>query len=218
MNAVRAEAERDQVESAFTPVLRRLRDHVPALLSAAFVDVEGECIDYVSALPPFDAKVHAAHMHMLFGTLRASGDVLPVGEHFAIEIYAAEREAWVQRVAGDYLLVVLLEPESDRDALREAIRLASEEFRTEVGLERPAWENLARPLSVRVRAAVGWKYAPESYSEGETRVAISDVLGRWTERDSQRDEELVCFRVRTTEGRELTLVHDPDEDGWVVRD
>jgi hypothetical protein len=28
----------------------------------------------------------------------------------------------------------------------------------------------------------------------------------------------VCFRVRTEEGRELTLVHDPDGDGWVARD
>jgi predicted regulator of Ras-like GTPase activity (Roadblock/LC7/MglB family) len=218
MKTARAETERDQVESAFTPVLRRLRDHVPALLTAAFVDVEGECIDYVSVLPPYDAKVHAAHMHHLFNVLCTSSERLSVGEHFAFEICAGERETWVQRVAGDYLLVVLLEPEFDRDVLRDAISLASAEFRIEVGLDRPAWEGAGRRLSVRVRAAVGWTYAPQEYSEGDARVTITDVLGRWTERDSQRGEELVCFRVRTADGQELTLVHDPDENGWIVRD
>src|SRR4051812_38568136 len=75
MDAPRAEAARDQGESAFTPILRRCFQDVPRLLAAVFVDAEGECIDYVSAIDPFEAKVAAAHMHnamSLFRWARAS--------------------------------------------------------------------------------------------------------------------------------------------------
>jgi predicted regulator of Ras-like GTPase activity (Roadblock/LC7/MglB family) len=212
------EAPRDQADSAFTAILRRLWEQLPSLQAAAFVDVEGECIDYISRIDPYEAKVSAAHMHMLLGEVAQSFEKLDAGRTFSIEIDAADREIWVQRVGDDYVLVVAFATGSERAQREAAIVLACAEFRAEVGLQPPPWETARQRLSVRVRPATGWTYAPETYSDGGVRIAITDVIGRWTEAGGVLGDELVCFRVRTAEGRELTLVHDPDGDGWVARE
>jgi predicted regulator of Ras-like GTPase activity (Roadblock/LC7/MglB family) len=220
MTDPRKEAPRDQVESAFTGVLRRLRDSAPSVLSAAFVDTEGECIDYASALDPYEAKVNAAHMLMLMHALRATREKVRAGEPIVLEIAAETRDAWVQTVGDDYVLVLLLEPGFDRVELKQAVAMACNEFRTEVGIAAPPWESVGQHLSVRVRpSTAAWEYAPAGFTSGERkRVVISDVLGRWTEPREDGNDELVCFRVRTADGRELTLVHDPDVDGWLERE
>lgn len=212
------EAARDQVESVFTTMLRGLWDAVPSLLAAVLVDTEGECIDYVSALPPYDAKVVGAHMLMMMDMLQNSREKVALGEPMVLEISASGRELWVQRIGGEYVLVVVLTPGADRAQLRTAVSSVANEFRAEVGIEPPAWEGSGKRLSVRVRPSPGWKYAPQGFSDGSVRVLISDVLGRWTESAGVGGDEVVCFRVRTAEGQELTLVHDPDIDGWMVRD
>lgn len=218
MEARRQEAPRDQAESAFTAILRRLWDQLPSVLAGAFVDVEGECIDYISRIDPFEAKVSAAQMHMLLGDVAASFAKIGAGRTLSIEIEASRREIWTQRVGEDYLLVAVFAAGSERAQRETAIALACAEFRHEVGLETPSWEKSRQRLSVRVRPAKGWRYAPETYSDGDVRVTITDVIGRWTEAGGVMGDELVCFRVRTEEGRELTLVHDPDGDGWIARD
>jgi predicted regulator of Ras-like GTPase activity (Roadblock/LC7/MglB family) len=218
MDARRQEAPRDQAESAFTAILRRLWDQLPQLLAAAFVDLEGECIDYISRIDPYEAKVSAAHAHMLLGEVAGSFAKIDAGRTFSLEIEASERELYAQRVGDEYLLVVVFAAGSERAQREGAIALACAEFRHEVGLQAPSWETSRQRLSVRVRPATGWTYAPAAYSDGAIRVTITDVIGRWTEPGGIRGDELVCFRVRTDEGRELTLVHDPDGDGWVARD
>jgi hypothetical protein len=214
----RHEAPRDQAESAFTPILRRLWEQLPALLAAAFVDVEGECIDYVSRVEPYEAKVSAAHLHMLVEALAPSWGRLGNGAAIGLEIECSAREACVRRVTDDYMLVVVLTTGTEPVRREGAIAVACAEFRKEVGLAPPAWEAANRRLSVRVRPATGWNYAPQVFSDGEVRVTITDVIGRWTEPGGSHGEELVCFRVRTAEGQELTLVHDPDGAGWVARE
>jgi hypothetical protein len=86
-----------------------------------------------------------------------------------------------------------------------------------VGLPAPEWEPQRGSLEVMVRSAVGWPYAPSAFNEGGITVGIADVMGRWTEPGGVGGDELICFRVRTEEGQELTLVHDPDGEGWQVR-
>jgi len=217
MLAPRTEATRDQAENAFTEILRRMFHSVPALLSAVFVDVEGECIDYVAAIDPYEAKVCAAHMHMLLEVLRRARLMPPsAGDTYALELVTTEREVWVRRVGEDYVLVVLLAHGFDRSELRDAIALASREFRTEVGIATPSWEGRER-LSVRLRTSPGWSYAPEGFSLDGERHTISAVLGRWTEQPQHEAQPLVCFRVRTQEGQELTLAHDELMEAWRVR-
>jgi hypothetical protein len=208
----RSEAPRDQAESSFTPVLRRLFHTNSALLAVVFIDMDGESIDYVSGLDPFEAKVAAAHMHTLLNQVRAARGTASLGQTLALEVVASQREAWIWRVGEEYGLVAVLDTGFDRTQLRDVLTLASEEFRREVGLLAPVWEAFHERLSVRVRASPGWQYAPEGFSVGGSRIAISDVLGRWTE------QPLVCFRVRTLDGRELTLVHDEGSEHWTVRE
>jgi predicted regulator of Ras-like GTPase activity (Roadblock/LC7/MglB family) len=218
MDVTRQEAPRDLAESAFTPILRRLWDQLPSLLAAAFADVEGECIDYISRIDPFEAKVSAAHLHMLLGSIGASFVKLGAGETLGFEIEASRRTSYVRRVGGEYLLVVVVEAGQAAIEPEDAIAMACAEFRHEVGLGPLPWDSVQRRLSVRVRPATGWTYAPQGYSDGGVRVTITDVIGRWTEQGGVRGDELVCFRVRIEDGREVTLVHDPDGNGWVVRD
>lgn len=211
MQPARAESIRDQDENAFTAILRRLFQAVPALTAAVFVDMEGECIDYVTCDDPFEAKVTGAHMHMLLGMLPGA---------FALELVASRREVWVRRVSDEYVLVVTLARGFDRGELRDAIALAGRAFRAEVGIDAPHWEKDAR-LSVRVRTSPGWTYAPEGFSVGGERVAIAAVLGRWTEPPPDPHagaQMLVCFRVRTTDGQELTLAHDETAEAWLMRE
>lgn len=211
------ESTRDQGESVFTPILRAVRAAVPSVLAAAFVDVEGECIDYVSSLDPYDAKVSAAHLLVLMDRLRVARARLGLSEAVAIEIAGAERELWGRRVSDEHVLAAVLAPGFDRVQLRAALARAASEFREEVAIDAPAWEPSADPLDVRVRASPNWSYAPDSFRQDGNRIAIADVLGRWTEMAPGRAEGLVCFRVRTEDGQEVTLVHDPDVEDWRVR-
>jgi hypothetical protein len=217
MSGPRAEAPRDQVENVFTWILRRVYEAVPAVLAAVLVDAEGECIDFVSAIDPFDAKVSAAHMHMLLQHLCATRLRPSSGQTHSLEIVTSEREVWVRRLGGEYVLIALLRHGFDRDELRDAMACAGREFRAEIGLEAPGWEGRER-LSVRLRTALGWQYAPEGFSLGGERVTITDVIGRWIERPSHGGAALVCFRVRTQRGQEVTLSHDEHTEVWQLRD
>lgn len=211
------EAQRDQLESAFTPLLRKLWNATPSMLAAAFVDLEGECIDYVSSIDPFEAKVAAAHALVLMQGLRRSRQKLGLAEPVWLAITGAARELWARRMSDDYLLVALLIPGAGPDEIRGVLAATGREFRNEVGVATPAWEPTGGPIEVTVRSAVGWPYAPLAFSQEGERVAISDVLGRWVETGAARDDEIVCFRVRTEAGQELTLVHEPSGDSWRVR-
>lgn len=210
------EAKRDQLESAFTPILRKAWTAASSLLAIAFVDPEGECIDYVSSLDPFEAKVCAAHALVLVDGLRAARAKLGLEDPALLSIAGSRRELWAWRVSPEYLLVAVLVPGADHGEIRAVLAAAGREFREEVGVGAPAWEPTGGTLEVVVRPAVGWPYAPLSFRQEGVRIAVADVLGRWTEESSGGDE-LVCFRVRTEEGQELTLVHDASGDGWLVR-
>ena len=216
----RIEAARDQVESEFTAILRRVYEAVPAVIAAVFVDTEGECIDYVAAIEPYEAKVAAAHMHVLLKSMSLPRSSEATGETFAFELVSAEREVWVRRFCDEYVLVVLLQRGFDTSELRDALATAGREFRKEAGLAAPAWEQHER-LSVRLRTSAGWSYAPVGFSLAGERFAIAAVLGRWTEpaRSGEPGEpSWVCFRVRTHNGEELTLAHDEHTESWSVRD
>ena len=212
----RTEAERDQSESAFTAILRRVFEAVPAVIAAVFVDLEGECIDYVAAIAPYDAKVSAAHMHLLLKRMR-EGLSPGRGETFGFQLVSSEREVWVRQFCEEYALVVLLGRGFDTSELRDAMAFAGREFREEVGLVAPPWEAQER-LSVRVRASAGWSYAPVGFSVGGARYRIAAVLGRWTEHARPGEAPRVCFRIRTQHGEELTLAHDEHTEAWSVRD
>jgi hypothetical protein len=211
------EGPRDELETAFTPILRRVWTEVSTVLSVAFVDHEGECIDYVSSLDAFEAKVSAAHATMLIEQLRSRQQKLGLSVPVMLMIGATRRELWARRVTEEHLLVAISAHGAEAAGIAPVLERAAAEFRREVAAALPPWE-ASPPLEVVLRAAVGWPYAPAAFTEEGVRVVVTDVLGRWTEHpDEPGIEERTCFRVRTDDGRELTLVHDPARPGWLVR-
>ena len=211
---------RDQNESAFTGILRRLWHSVPNLLSAAFVDLEGECIDYVSSVDPFEAKVAGAHVQVMLNALRDTRTAVNSGEPYALEITTDTHELWGRRVTDEHVLVVLLLPGCDRAQLRLVMREVSAAFRVEAGFDSPAWDAQAQRLRVRVRPTDIWPYAPDAFWQSEERMDVSDVLGRWHEPRAGvvgPHGSRICFRVRTVSGQELTLVHHVLNDLWSLR-
>jgi len=215
----RTETTRDQAESEFTGILRRLWGWDRSVLAVAFVDQEGECVDYCASIDPFDAKIAGAHMLVVLSDVADRLRDLGMGEAQRLVVVGDEREIIVRRVDADYALIVLAQPELDpRRALQEGIEEAVSALRQEAKLERPAWDLATHALHVQLRAAVGWPYAPLSYVDRGRRIRVTEVLGRWLERGEGADGgEVECFRVRTSRGEELTLAYDPDQDAWIRR-
>lgn len=207
------ESARDQDESAFTPILRRLLYRTTGVLAVGFVDRDGETIDYCSALPPFDAKVTGAHMLIIFSDLAERMRTLDAGESWLLHVQGDDRELVARRVHEEYLLVVVLKPRAMTRRMLGGIEQTITELRREAGISTPEWEPVHDSVRVEVREAVGWPYAPAAFvAEAGERVEIDDVLGRWIDGTGRYGR--VCFRVRTVAGQELTLVHDRALDRW----
>lgn len=207
------EYARDQAESGFTDILRRLLYRATGLLAVAFVDGEGECVDYCSALDPHEAKVAGAQLLVTMTELGARMGKLDAGEAFMLTMHGSKRDIVVRRVSSDYLLVVVTRPRALTRRLTGGIEHAVIELRREAGIASPSWEPVLDSVRVEVRSAVGWPYAPAAFfGEAGERIAVADVLGRWMEGSGV--ESRVCFRIRTDGGEELTLVHDRAFDRW----
>jgi predicted regulator of Ras-like GTPase activity (Roadblock/LC7/MglB family) len=206
------EAERDQAQSAFTTILRRLAEGVPTLLAVAFVDFEGECVDYFSSIDPYEAKVVAAQMSVVMESVTRAIQRLGWGDASRLEVLGASRELVVRRVNDEYALVVMRRADGQEPRLLAAVERAVEEFRVEVGEAAPHWEPSPPVLFVETRPAVGWPYAPVAFSHGGAMTSVTHVLGRWVEPTGE-----TCFRVYTERGDELTLVHRPQDDRWTIR-
>jgi hypothetical protein len=212
------ETARDLDQSAFTPILRRLLRITPAVLGAAFVDYEGECIDYCSTVDPFETKVAGAHMQMVSADLAPRFVGLGWGAPQLLHLVADLRELLVARVSPEYTLVVVVAAGSVVRAVLDGVDRAVRELRVEAQL--PAvyvGDQDPDALDVAVRAAKGWAYAPTSYVHHGARTEIAAVLGRWLEGGEVTGGDLVCFRVRTKKGEELTLAHDADMNRWSMR-
>lgn len=212
---LRSEATRDQEESSFTPVLRRVWASSPGVLAAVFVDEEGECVDYCSTLVPFEAKVAGAHLRIVVDVAQEAVPRLGGGEMHALEVYGARRDMILRRVDEHYLLVVLAEEGAIDARVRDQVEAAVADLRHEAGVEVPVWDPQSVPLQVELRHAVGWEYAPAAFIERGRRIRVADVLGMWTESGGAAGGALSCFRVRTEAGVELTLAHDMNRDRWM---
>ncbi len=214
MSGLVPEAPRDQVESGFTEVLRRLFRSEPDVRALVFVDRDGECVDYCSALPPFDAKVAGAHMQVVVDGLREPLRRLLTGELIELQVHGEERDLVARRVDDEYLLVVVVRGGRTDETVLRGVRETVERLRREAKIPAPWWDEKGEPLTVQVRKAIGWGFAPTVVEFDGHQTRILDVLGRWQESGGAPGGELVCYRVRTDSGDELTLAFDPDQERW----
>lgn len=216
MNArLETESSRDIDESPFTQVLRALLRGVPDALLAVFVDEEGECVDYCSKLPPFDAKVAGAQLHVTMHEIAQVVARMRGGTLWFLHVQASEREMVIRRVSDEYLLVVLTKPMRLEGPLRAAIDATVAALRAEGEIRRPAWEPHRQPIRVDVREARGWGYAPAVYYDRGVRTEIAAVLGRFHEGEGSLARDV--FLVQTEHGEELSLAHRPSDGVWERR-
>ncbi len=214
MSGLVAESDRDQSESGFTEILRGLVRSEPDIRAIIFVDHDGECVDYCSELPPYDAKIAGAHMQVIVDGLRQPLQRLLSGELIEVQVYAKERDIIARRIDDEYLVVVVVRAGRSDDKLLQGVRDTVDRIRAEANIPPPWWDEKGEPLVVQTRKAIGWGFAPTAVAFAGIETRILDVLGRWRENGGATGGELVCFRVRTEGGGELTLAYDPEQDRW----
>ncbi|MBC7173167.1 MAG: hypothetical protein H5U40_12090 [Polyangiaceae bacterium] len=208
------ETERDQAESGFTEILRRLLRAEPAIEALIFVDHDGECIDYCSVLPPYDVKVAGAQMQVVVAGMREPLHRLLSGELTEVQLYCDRRDIIARRVDDEYLLVAIVRAGGADEYVVAGVGDIVERLRDEAMIPAPFWDDKGPPLEVSVREAIGWGFAPTTVTFEGAQVPILDVLGRWRERGGAAGGELVCFRVRIDRERELTLAYDMSQTRW----
>lgn len=208
-----AESERDQVESGFTPLMRRVFRRSRDVLCVVFLDHEGECIDYCSVLDPFDAKVTGAHMSMVLRELREPMKRMMGGEILDFFVTGATRDIIVRRLADEYFVILAVRGGTTDEALLDDIEVMVKQMRAELAEDPPYWDLRAATLRVPIRDAVGWAFAPDRIIHCGTVESVDAVLGRWEERGGLVGGRLICFRVRTG-GGERTLAFDPVQQRW----
>ena len=209
---------RDITASAFTPILRRLWMASRSVLAVCFVDHDGECVDYCSSIDPFDAKVAGAHMRIVMVEAATAMARTPHGKLLVLHVVGDSRELIAARVGPEYTLVVVLSEGGAVRAVSEMLERTVAELRVEAGIDQSMLVPIPGDLiAIETRAARGWPYAPAAIVEAGKRTIISAVLGRWTEGGAVTGGDLVCFRVTTSEGEELTLAHEPKTGRWMKR-
>lgn len=205
------EADRDNAETAFTAPLRALVRSAPEVLAVAFVDDEGECVDYCTSLSPFEAKIAGAQLLVLVKDVTQAFEG-KAGVPNLIVVEATERCLIARRAGEGYTLAVVVAASPGiTTALFVALEATLTALRVEAGIPRPDFERQKARLFADVRTSP-WGYAPEAlYDRGE-RIEVKDVLGRWTEDGGTAGR--VCFLVRVGNGEEIVLRYDEVADVW----
>jgi predicted regulator of Ras-like GTPase activity (Roadblock/LC7/MglB family) len=209
------EAPRDQVESPFTAILRVALEADERIVSVSFVDHEGECVDYCSRVPPFDAKIAGAQMQVVVNGLTEPLRRMAQGELNEVQIIGVERDVIARRIDDEYLLVVIAHGGATDDRLLDRLAAVVAGLRAEAGLLPPCWDHESGAFDVKLRAAVAWGFAPSALDVNGDLIPIGAVLGRWTERGGLPGGELVCFRVRLVDGSEITIAFDAALRRWL---
>lgn len=97
-------AVRDANESPFAAILEQLLRGLPGAYAGAFVDDEGECVEYAGAVDAFHVKVASAHFRV---ALEALNETRAAGRASWFLVRGSRESALVYRLWDMYALVVL---------------------------------------------------------------------------------------------------------------
>lgn len=196
--------QRDRQEpSPFASILQRLCEATSAR-AAAFVDVEGETVDYAAAQDPFEIKVAAAEWRLILSFLGQSRlpELVVTQEIF---VRAQSRSYYLAALEEGYAIVLEL-PRHCFSASHRAVCQAAHELSREAGLSSPAWcggESVWRRVRVETEPKTRRPVAVRLEREWQHLA----VLGRFAEPTFRAGE--IGYRVRTHDGNELNLVREP---------
>jgi hypothetical protein len=200
---------RDMEATAFARILSDLIGRLPGAYACALVDLGGETVDYAGVATPFDVKVAAAHLRIIVNDLE---EYAVLGRPRWVVLRAQKRSFIARSLPEGYGLIVLLRRRAGFTASARAFAACERELSAEAG-----WgpvEHTAPWFPVEVE--VDRRGRPVHVGSPAVRVEVfGSVMGL------SRGES--GFRVRTSEGTELTVVREPgnswysDEDLLALR-
>ena len=192
----RANPPRDQAESPFTNILRELRLSSGSQ-GIALVDFEGETVDYVGWVDPYELKVMAAHFQLVLGELRENR----VTSLRQITIRTAKRGFIVRKLPSDYALVMVLHRHAAFASSSRAIDVADASVSAEAGWSvegaEPRW------LRIDVESDSRDKRRPKRVHVDDDWHQI-EIVGTMVGLPSKERG----YWVRLPSGREFSLVRD----------
>jgi hypothetical protein len=185
---------RDQRESAFTAILADLVERVPGARCAALVDRDGETVDYGGRGSPYEMRVAAAHLRIVFDEALAQPSLHAVR---SFVVRASRMSFALYSLPHGYALVLALSRGAGFRGLGRAVPVCTTRLADEAGWDGvpSPWHPLdvlldergtprairpVRALSVPTEApaldARGRALVPELANESETTV---EILGRF---------------------------------------
>lgn len=194
-------AIRDANESAFTEILRELLTGLPAAYACAFVDEEGECIEYVGAVDPYHIKVAGARLRVVLAML---DETRSLGQAHTLLVRGARESFLLQRVLDQYALVVLFSRGAGFVRASRGLAAAQRQIVEECGSKYTGerWYPARFTLDGRGRPTVWHRQAPglTDVADDERVEVVGSVVGL------PRGER--GYRLRTTDGGEITAIRE----------
>jgi hypothetical protein len=199
---------REEDETGFTGILRRLVIATPGAIAAALVDVEGETVDYAGEnMDPFEVKVAAAEFRIVLMQIESGKLSEHGGAPHRLEVRAARRTFVVDALPEGYALLSVLTRSAGVGHADRALDTALHDLYREAGWQAPPelhrWHEVDVKLAIDgkprlLRVEIGWR---------PVRVIGKVVAGL------HRGE--IGFRVALQGSEtEVTLVHGRDQRWW----
>jgi hypothetical protein len=205
MKRQRKGAARDQSDSPFSAILRRLCDDSGAL-AAALVDAEGETVDYAGLLSPYEVKVAAAEWRLVLSIVRATR--VPAFHHVGSLTVRARRRTFVIEGMPDGYAIALCLPRHSFSVSKRALGQAKRELGREAGIELPEGRAQVNWVRVKVRTPASSRLLrrPDALWLAEAWSPLT-ILGRYQARDLSHSE--LGYLARLASGAEVFLVREP---------
>lgn len=124
---------RDNQPSAFSRVLEIFYGGNTEVDAAIVFDRSGETVDYHSYIEPYDARLAAAHMGILYNLAQFKVDWLTKAKLHMIEIACDGFYAITSHIWDEYYLLVIAKPENADPVLLDVVAGSLEALRQEIG-------------------------------------------------------------------------------------
>lgn len=195
--------DRDQEASPFSAILWRLCEASSAL-AAAFVDKEGETVDYAGRISPYEIRVAAAELRLVMAFTRGA-QVPGFAEINEIRVRTGQRSYAVVGLGDGYAIVLELVRHSFALSPR-ALLQATFELEFEAGITSVLQPGATRWSRVEVRPSALDRRRPDAIRL-EARWQGVTVLGRYRSADLGPRER--GYLARVASGAEFSLVREP---------
>ena len=198
----RAIIVRDQVESVFSAILWRLCEASGAL-GAALVDAEGETVDYAGNASPFDLRVAAAELRLVFATLESSA-IVEWSRSQELVVRSRRHSFGVWSLGDGYALVLVL-PHGAFHTSRRALAEAAFDLAQEAGFSPTGLSSGRRWFFVQVQTAADDFRRPVALWQAGGWRRLS-ILGRLS---AELQPNETGYLATVPSGSELLLVREP---------